>query len=103
MSASSRPGRAPRRERVPWRRRVLFRAYYSVYRADRFFKVRFTALGKVLVGTFVLAAVFGVNTRAAMSYQLAMLSAALLLVGAASALTFRVRMKARRTLPRYCR
>jgi uncharacterized protein (DUF58 family) len=81
--------------------RQLFRTFNRVYRLDRWFKQRFTPLGMLLVGTLVLAGVFGINTRANLAYQLMSLTAALVLVAMAWAPWFRARLEVERRMPRY--
>ena len=82
-------------------KRLLYRTHAAVYRIDRWFKQRFTSAGMLLVGLLVLAGVFGVNTRANLAYQLALLAMALLIVAMLAALTFRPSITVRRRLPRY--
>jgi uncharacterized protein (DUF58 family) len=82
-------------------RRLLFYNFYVVYRLDRWTKDRFTPLGLLVLGGLFVAAMFGVNTRASLSYQLAGLWFALLVVALGSAVAFRARFSARRVLPRY--
>jgi uncharacterized protein (DUF58 family) len=85
----------------PVLKRLLNRIHAAVFRIDAWFKQRFTSGGMLLVGLFVLAAVFGVNTRANLAYQLAALAVGLLLVAMLSALWFRPAISIRRRLPRY--
>lgn len=82
-------------------KRLLYRIHAVVYRIDSWFKQRFTSAGMLVVGLLVLAGVFGVNTRANLAYQLALLAMALLLVAMLCALTFRPAVTVRRRLPRY--
>lgn len=82
-------------------KRSLYRIHAAVYRIDGWFKQRFTSPGMLLVGLLVLAGVFGVNTRANLAYQLALLSLALLCVAMLSALAFRPALTIRRRMPRY--
>jgi uncharacterized protein (DUF58 family) len=82
-------------------KRLLYRTHAAVHRIDGWFKQRFTSAGMLLVGLFVLAGVFGVNTRANLAYQLALLALALLVVAMLAALTFRPGVTVRRRLPRY--
>lgn len=81
-------------------RRLLFQNFYIVYRADQWFKGRFTAVGSSLVGAFVVAGVFGINTRATASYQISALTFALVLIAIAAAPFFRPRFRMTRRLPR---
>lgn len=82
-------------------KRLLYRIHARVYRFDGWFKQRFTSTGKLLVGLLVVAGVFGVNTRANLAYQLALLAIALLAVAILSASWFRPSITVRRRLPRY--
>jgi uncharacterized protein (DUF58 family) len=82
-------------------KRLLYRTHAFVHRIDGWFKQRFTTSGMLLVGLLVLAGVFGVNTRANLAYQLALLAIALLAVAMLSAPWFRPAMSIRRRLPRY--
>ena len=82
-------------------KRSLYRAHAAVFRFDAWFKQRFTGSGMLLVGLFVLAGVFGINTRANLAYQLVSLATALLAVALLSALWFRPAVSIRRRLPRY--
>ena len=81
-------------------RRLLFQNFYVVYRADQWFKGRFTAMGTSLVGAFVVAGIFGVNTRATASYQVSALAAALIVIAIAASPFFRARFRVTRRLPR---
>jgi len=82
-------------------KRLLYRTHATVYRADRWFKQRFTTAGRLLVGLLVVAGVFGVNIHANLAYQLATLAMGLLGVAMLSALWFRCDVSIRRRLPRY--
>jgi uncharacterized protein (DUF58 family) len=82
-------------------KRLLYRTHATVYRFDRWFKQRFTSTGMLMVGLLLVAGVFGVNTRANLAYQLAMLAIALLTVAMLSAAWFRPAISIRRRLPRY--
>ncbi|NIM27611.1 MAG: DUF58 domain-containing protein [Gammaproteobacteria bacterium] len=81
--------------------RPLYRIHAFVHRIDGWFKQRFTGSGMLLTGLLVLAGVFGVNTRANLAYQLALLAIALLAAAMLSALWFRADVSLRRRLPRY--
>jgi uncharacterized protein (DUF58 family) len=82
-------------------KRPLYRTHAFVNRIDGWFKQRFTVSGMWLTGLLVLAGVFGVNTRANLAYQLALLAIALLAVAMLSALGFRADIRVCRRLPRY--
>ncbi len=62
---------------------------------------RFTKAGHLLIGGLLLSGVFGFNTRANLSYQIAALLLAILILSIASGLFFRTRFSARRSMPRY--
>jgi uncharacterized protein (DUF58 family) len=81
--------------------RPLNRTHAFVHRIDGWFKQRFTTGGMLLTGLLVLAGVFGVNTRANLAYQLALLAIALLLLAMLRGLWFRADVRVRRRLPRY--
>lgn len=82
-------------------RRLVFVNFHSVYRLDRWLRRRFTASGSMLLVLAMSAAMFGINTRQTLSYQLfAVLFAALLFAFVAS-LRFRPGVRLRRRLPRY--
>jgi len=82
-------------------RRWLLRNFYAVHRLDGWLRERFSPLGRTVLGLVVLSAVWGVNTRAALAYQLAALALALLAVSMAAAPAFRTRFTVRRALPRH--
>lgn len=82
-------------------KRPLYRTHALVHRIDGWFKQRFTTSGMLLVGLLVLAGVFGVNTRANLAYQLALLAIALLVIAMLSTARFRPPISIRRRLPRH--
>lgn len=82
-------------------KRPLYRLHRYVYRIDRWFKQRFTTAGMLLVGLLILAGVFGVNTRANLAYQLALLAIAFLAVAMIASARFRPPVTVRRRLPRH--
>lgn len=82
-------------------RRLLFHNFHLVYRFDQWIKRRFTQTGMVMLGALIFSGVFGINTRATQSYQLFLLSIAVLGVGAIGALFFRARFDFIRRLPRF--
>ena len=90
-----------RRGRTPVLKRALTRTHHLVHRIDGWFKQRFTSSGALLAGLLLLAGVFGVNTRANLAYQLALLAIALLALAMLSAFWFRPDVSIRRRLPRY--
>ena len=80
-------------------RRLLFHNFYVVYRTDQWVKSRFTPLGALCLGMLFIAVVFGLNTRATLSYQLASLALAVMMLGILSAPFFRARFSVSRQLP----
>ena len=62
---------------------------------------RFSPMGRLLLGTFVLGAIFGINTRATVAYQLAALALAVLVLALVWAPGFRPRLAVSRRLPAY--
>ena len=82
-------------------KRLLHRFHTFVFRFDRWFKQRFTTAGMLLVGLLILAGVFGVNTRANLAYQLALLAIAFLAVAMIASVRFRPAISVRRRLPRH--
>ena len=82
-------------------KRLLSRLHALIFRIDRWFKQRFTTTGMLFVGLLVLAGVFGVNTRANLAYQLALLAIAFLAVAWIASIRFRPDVTVRRRLPRH--
>jgi len=58
-------------------RRLLFHQFGLIYRISLWFSRHFSPLGHFLLGLLMVSAAFGANTRAAATYQLAALLAAL--------------------------
>ena len=84
-------------------RRLLFWNFNAVHRGDRWMKRRFSSAGRLLLGATVLGMVFGINTRAAVAYQLAVLGLSLIFCAMLWAPAFRVRLEVRRLLPSHAR
>ena len=82
-------------------RRLLFANFHSVYALDRWLRRRFTASGSMLLVVAMVAAMFGVDTRQTLSYQLFAIALAALLFAFLATLRYRPRLRARRRLPRY--
>lgn len=82
-------------------RRLLYFNFRTLFRLSQWFRQRFTPAGMALLGTTLAAAVFGLNTRQTLAYQVFALLAAALLVSMLCSLRFRPRLRARRRLPRY--
>jgi len=82
-------------------RRALFLNFHLVYRFDAWVRARYTPAGRIAIGALVASAVFGVNTRATLAYQISTLVLGFLVVAMVAAPTFRGRYTVRRRLPRY--
>lgn len=82
-------------------RRLLFLNFRTVYALDRWLRVRFSTGGATLIALAITGAVFGINTRQTLSYQLFALSAAALVFSFVCSLRFRPRLQVRRLLPRF--
>ena len=68
---------------------------------QRRIRERFTPAGRLVLVALFVGALFGIDTRQSLSFQLFSLAFALLLVSWLFSLTFRGRFTARRRLPRY--
>ena len=79
----------------------LSRCFFAVYRFDRWLRWRFTDTGLLLLGMALVAAVFGVDTRATLSHQVVILCISVLAFSMLCAIGFRVKVAVRRQLPRY--
>jgi uncharacterized protein (DUF58 family) len=79
--------------------RLLMRVFGGVYRADRALRAKLTASGWFALSIMVACAVFGLNTKAAIIYQVFGLLIAILLVAAVASVRFRPRVEATRRLP----
>lgn len=82
-------------------RRLLYFNFRTLLRLSQWFRQRFTPTGMALLGTTVAAAVFGVNTRQTLAYQVFAMLAAALLVSILCSLRYRPTLGVRRVLPRY--
>lgn len=82
-------------------RRLLYFNFRMLYRLSRRFRQRFTPAGLALLGTMIAAAIFGVNTRQTLAYQVFALLAAALLVSVITSLRYRPALRLRRVLPRH--
>ncbi len=78
---------------------ILNKTFHRVHRISAWGRNRFTPAGRLVLGGLLAATVFGVDTRQTMSFQIAAVLFALLLIGIASAPLFRVRFRLRRCLP----
>lgn len=81
--------------------RLVYRALRIASAVQRALHERLTVAGWLVLGTAAAAAVVGLDTTQAMSFQAFTLLVALLALALAAAARFRPRMVVRRTLPRY--
>jgi uncharacterized protein (DUF58 family) len=80
----------------------LFHKFRTVYNLDRWIRQHFTPTGLLVLGGFVTAGAFGLDTRQTLAYQLFSLLFALLLLAIISPLFFRkVHLTAQRDLPQF--
>lgn len=82
-------------------KRLLFYNFRFVYRLDNWLRQHFTSAGMLILGALVASAIFGIDTRQTLAYQLFALTASLLLLAMLSAWTFRFRGEAQRQLPQF--
>ena len=82
-------------------RRLLVANFHGVYRLDRWLRRRFTPAGATLLVVALSAAVFGINMRATLAYQLFAVATAALLFALAATARFRPAVRLRRRLPRH--
>ena len=81
--------------------RGVYHALRALSTVQHFLRERLTKAGWLALGATAAAAVVGVDTTQAMSFQAFTFLAALLAVALAAAPFFRARVKVRRELPRY--
>jgi uncharacterized protein (DUF58 family) len=82
-------------------KRLVFTGLIALSSVQHFFRERFTLTGWLVFGAAATAAALGIDTSRTMSYQLFAFLAALLGLSFLCAAFFRVRVSARRELPRY--
>lgn len=80
---------------------MIGRIYLRVLRLERWMRMRFTPLGRMLFSGLIAVGLFSLNPRATLAYQLAALMLAVLLGAMLWAPLFRARVRAWRRLPRY--
>jgi uncharacterized protein (DUF58 family) len=79
--------------------RLLFGQFGRTFRIDRALRRRLTPAGLVLFGTVMTAAVFGIDTRQTLAFQVFSLASGLLLVAMLANLRFRCPLVVERQLP----
>ncbi|HEY2937576.1 MAG TPA: DUF58 domain-containing protein [Gaiellaceae bacterium] len=82
-------------------RRLLFRAFRATYAGEQAIRRRLTPAGRLVVAGIAAAAVAGIDTNRSLAYQAFTFLLALLAVAALASTVFRLRVTARRVLPRY--
>ncbi|MCH9669918.1 MAG: DUF58 domain-containing protein [Gammaproteobacteria bacterium] len=82
-------------------RRVLYRTFRRVHNVGTRLRARFTSVGFVLIAVLIGGAIFGIDIRKSLSYQLFAIAGGLLVVSIFATLRFRPCVAVRRTLPRH--
>lgn len=82
-------------------RRLLYLNFRILYRLSQWLRQRFTPAGLALFSAMVASAIFGVNTRQTLAYQVFAFLAAVLLVSVLANLVYRPTLRVRRILPRF--
>ena len=77
------------------------RLYLRALLLDRWMRIRFTPLGRMLLAGLIAVGLFALNPRATLAYQLAALLLAVVVGAMLWAPLFRARVRALRRLPRY--
>ncbi len=81
--------------------RTLYRLFPFVARASRWSERRLTPSGRVVLGLLVAAALFGIDMRQTLAWQVATLGGGLLLASLLASLRWRAPISVRRVMPRY--
>lgn len=82
-------------------RRLLFYNFRVIFASDRWVRRRFTKAGLLVLSGTIAAGVFGIDTRQTLAYQLFSLLFILILFAYLSSWFFRIRLTARRVLPKF--
>ncbi len=82
-----------------WIVRRILRLFRTLSRISLWFETRFTAVGRLIIGGAVAAAVFGVDPRQTLAFQLAAVLIALIIVAMLASLRWRPRLECKRNLP----
>ncbi len=82
-------------------RKLLLLSFKLIYKTNQWLQQRFSANGLLILGSLLMAGVFGFNTRATLSFQLFSLLLLLLLAAMSHAIFFRARLTIKRILPKY--
>ena len=85
-----------------YRRQATRKIYRLLGAVEYWILRRFTPAGKLVLATIVISAVVGVDTKQSMAYQIFTFATCLLTVSLVWALFIKVRITAKRSLPRFC-
>ncbi len=81
--------------------RLLLRRYQQVFRISRWMRVHFTRVGHLCLMVWLLAGVFGVDTKASNTYQLFTFLSVVFILSFVASLFNRFKGSIKRQLPRY--
>lgn len=82
-------------------RKLLFRNFLNVYRVSQWIRGHFTHAGILILTGLVASAIFGLNIRQTLAYQIFLLLLSVLLLSFISVLVFRGKFRFKRLLPEY--
>jgi len=82
-----------------WLLRLMLRLFRTLSRSSLWFETRFTATGRLVIGGAIVAAIFGVDPRQTLAFQLAAVLLSVLLVAMLLSLRWRPRLELARLLP----
>jgi len=82
-------------------RKLLFRNFLIVYRVSQWIRRHFTHAGMLILVGLVASAIFGLNIRQTLAYQIFLLLLSVLLLSFISVLVFRGKFRFKRLLPEY--
>ena len=82
-------------------KKILFHNFLIVYRVSNWIRKHFTHTGLLFLSAAVTAAVFGIDTRQTLSFQIFSLLFCILVISFISALAFRNKFRITRILPAY--
>ncbi|MCZ6804400.1 MAG: DUF58 domain-containing protein [Proteobacteria bacterium] len=78
---------------------LLFKNLRFVYRISHWTRHRFSPVGMLILGGMVASAIFAIDTRQSLSFQIFTITAVMLLLSVVSVLTFRSKLSIKRLLP----
>lgn len=83
-------------------RRIIFRSFSIIHRFSQWSRKKLTSAGTLIFMGIIFSAVFGVDTRQTLSFQIFSLLLSLLLISFLFSYFFRGRLTIQRDLPDYC-